>query len=226
MNRAELRFLPVLLCAPVILAQSYLTTTVAGTTRLLDGKPATNVPLRRPWGIAQDSAGNFYIADSGDNRVRRVDVNGNISTVAGNGVPGFSGDNGPATAAELYTPQGVALDSKGNLYIADYYNERVRKVVLSTGVITAVAGNGNYEYSGDGAVATAAGVDPFDVAVDSTGNLYIADYYNSRIRKYFDIGGIEHGGEQRQRPGDRFGAGRAAGNFGGCQRQRLFRRFL
>ncbi|HUA83172.1 MAG TPA: Ig-like domain-containing protein [Bryobacteraceae bacterium] len=183
MNRPKLRFLPVLLYAPAILAQSYLTTTVAGTSRLLDGDPATSVPLRRPWGIAQDSAGNFYFADSSDNRVRRVDVKGTISTVAGNGVAGFSGDGGPATAAELDTPQGVALDSNGNLYIADYYNERVRKVVLSTGVIATVAGNGNYQYSGDGAAATAAGVDPFDVAVDSTGNLYIADNYNSRIRK-------------------------------------------
>jgi trimeric autotransporter adhesin len=182
MNRCKLWVLAVL-CVPMLFAQSYLSTTVAGSSRLLDGNSATSVPLRRPWGMVQDSAGNFYFADSSDNRVRRVDVNGTISTVAGNGVAGSSGDGGPGTEAELNNPQGLALDTKGNLYIADYGNERIRKVVLATDVISTVAGSGNYQYSGDNAPATAAGVDPFDVAVDTNGNLYISDNYNNRIRK-------------------------------------------
>ena len=85
--------------------------------------------------------------------------------------------------AELNLPQGIALDSKGNLYVADYGNERVRKVVLSTGIITTIAGAGDYHFSGDGAAAVAAGVDPFDVAADSAGNVYIADNFNNRVRK-------------------------------------------
>lgn len=166
-----------------LLAQSYTASTYAGTDRLLDGHAANSVPLRYPWGMAQDAAGNIYFADDDDNRVRMVDVHGNISTVAGNGVPGFSGDGDKAINAELNGPQGIRLDGKGNLFIADYNNNVVRKVVLSTGIITTVAGNGDFHYSGDGGAAVSAGVDPFDVAVDAAGNLYIADYINNRIRK-------------------------------------------
>lgn len=172
-----------LLPASFAFAQSYTTSTYAGTDRLLDGHAANTVPLRYPWGMAQDAPGNIYFADTDDNRVRKVDVNGIISTVAGNGVPGFSGDGGQAIDAELDGPQGVRLDGSGNLFIADYVNEVIRKVVLATGVITTVVGNGDYEASGDGALATAAGIDPYDLAVDGAGNLYIADYYNNRIRK-------------------------------------------
>ncbi len=127
-----------------------------------------------------DSAGNLYIADTDNNRIRKVS-NGVITTVAGNGTQGFSGDNGPATSAQLYIPGGVAVDSAGNLYIADTYNNRIRKV--SNGVITTVAGNGTVGFGGDNGPATSAQLNtPVAVAVDSAGNLYIADTNNNRIR--------------------------------------------
>ena len=166
-----------------LFAQSYTATTVAGVSRLLDGNAAITVPLRAPWGAAQDAAGNIYIADRFDNRIRKVGTDGKISTIAGIGVAGFSGDGGPAPAAKLNSPQGLHLDGQGNLFIADYNNQRVRKLALSTGVITTVAGNGTLQASGDTGSATDAGVDPYDITLDSAGNLYIADYLNSRIRK-------------------------------------------
>lgn len=134
--------------------------------------------------MAQDAAGNIYFADASDNRVRRVGTDGKITTVAGTGVAGFSGDNGPAIQARLNTPEGIRLDAKGaNLYIGDYSNNRVRMVALSTGVITTVAGNGNFHYSGDKGPAIQAGLDPDDIAIDASGNIYIADYLNNRVRK-------------------------------------------
>jgi uncharacterized protein (TIGR03437 family) len=134
--------------------------------------------------MVQDAAGNAYFADSADNRIRKVDTSGNISTVAGTGVAGYDGENGKATGAAFDGPQGIALDTKGNLYIADYNNSVVRKVVLSTGITTTVAGMyGKFRYSGDGGPATSAGMDPYDVAVDAAGNLYISDFFNNRIRK-------------------------------------------
>src|SRR5271157_2356151 len=145
-----------------------------------DGGPATSASLTYPAGVAVDPAGNLYIADSYNNRIRKVS-GGTITTVAGNGAYGFSGDGGPATSASLYWPQGVAVDSAGNLYIADTGNQRIRKV--SGGTITTVAGNGAYRYSGDGGPATSASLEPRGVSVDSAGNLYIADSWNSRIRE-------------------------------------------
>jgi hypothetical protein len=128
-----------------------------------------------------DSAGNLYIADWQNNRIRKVS-NGVISTVAGTGTRGFSGDGGPATSAQLAYPQSVAVDSAGNLYIADTSNSRIRKV--SNGVITTVAGDGRFGFSGDNGPATSAQLNgPVGVAVDSAGNLYIADQVNQRIRK-------------------------------------------
>ena len=128
-----------------------------------------------------DSAGNLYIADTGNNRIRKVS-SGTITTVAGNGTQGFSGDGGPATRAHLNTPEGVALHSAGNLYIADTDNGVIRKV--SNGIITTVAGNGEYSFSGDGGPATSASLNsPFGVVIDSAGNLYIADYSNNNIRE-------------------------------------------
>jgi streptogramin lyase len=107
-----------------------------------------------------------------------------ITTVAGAESPFYNGDGGPATSATLTVPSGVAVDGSGNLYIADTGNFRIRKVSADTGVITTVAGNGNAGYSGDGGPATSASLSfPFGVAVDGSGNLYIADSYNNRIRK-------------------------------------------
>jgi uncharacterized protein (TIGR03437 family) len=155
-------------------------TSVAGNgTFSGDHGPATSAQLLFPWGVAADSAGNVYIADEGNNRIRKVS-GGVIATVAGSGSYGFSGDNGPATSAQLDLPRGVAVDSAGNLYIADYGNNRIRKV--SSGVITTVAGGGSS--LGDNGPATSAQLNsPSGVAVDSAGNLYIADSGNQRIRK-------------------------------------------
>jgi uncharacterized protein (TIGR03437 family) len=148
-----------------------------------DNGPATAAQLNTPYGVAVDSAGNLYIADSGNNVIRKLS-NGVITTVAGNGTSGYTGDNGPATSAQLNTPSWVAVDSAGNLYITDVGNNVVRKVSVSNGVITTVAGNGTYAFGGDNGPATgAAFYQPMGVAVDSAGNLYIADTGNQRIRK-------------------------------------------
>jgi sugar lactone lactonase YvrE len=146
-----------------------------------DGGQATAALLDTPTGVAVDTSGNLYIADSHNQRIRRVNAAGVISTVAGNGTAAFSGDGAAATSASMFLPEAVAVDAGGNLYIADTDNYRIRKV--SGGIITTVAGDGEQMYSGDGAAATAAGLDtPTGVAVDTSGNLYIADSHNQRIR--------------------------------------------
>jgi hypothetical protein len=163
--------------------QSGTITTVAGngTQRFSgDGGPATSAQLSWPYGLAVDAARNLYI--SGSERIRRVTPSGTITTVAGNGTQGFSGDGGPATSAQLYASRGVAVDAAGNLYIADHGNQRIRRVTQS-GTITTVAGNGTPGFSGDGGPATSAQVwYPQDVAVDPAGNLYITENGISRIR--------------------------------------------
>ena len=172
-----------LLGIPAALGQSYLIQTVAGTTRLKNGAPALSTPLRRPFGAVQDSNGNVYIADDLDSRILMVGTDGNIHVIAGTGVPGFSGDNGPALNATFDEPRNPYLDGKGGLYVVDYYNARVRLINLATKIVTTVAGNGKYPFSGDGGPAVSAGMDPSSVATDAAGNLYIADYSNNRIRK-------------------------------------------
>lgn len=147
-----------------------------------DGGAATSAQLNTPDAVAVDSSGNLYIADTFNNVVRKVTAAGIISTIAGTGAAGFGGDGGAATAAQLNGPQGIAVDSSGNVYVADTQNARVRKI--SGGAINTVAGNGTAGYGGDGSAATAAQLDdPIGLAVDSAGNLYIADFINSRIRK-------------------------------------------
>jgi hypothetical protein len=153
-----------------------------------DRGPATNAGLNSPQGVATDSAGNVYIADSHNNVVRKVTSStGLISTVAGNGQigsPGNVGDGGGATSAELNNPTGVALDRSDNLYIADTRNNLVRMVSASTGIITTIAGNGNYGFSGDGGPATSAAVQaPNALAIDKVGNLYVAAQGDGRVRK-------------------------------------------
>jgi trimeric autotransporter adhesin len=149
---------------------------------------ATAAKLNYPCGMAVDSAGSLYIADIENNRIRKVTSAGIISTVAGNGNKGYSGDGGPATLAKLNEPFDVAVDSAGNLYIADFLNGRVRKVTHA-GIISTVAGNGPGYYSGDGGLATAAGIGlPWSVTVDSAGNLYIAGNEDHRIRKVTPAG--------------------------------------
>jgi trimeric autotransporter adhesin len=153
-----------------------------------DGGLATEAELDTPVAVILDEAGNFYIADRHNNRIRKVITPTNvITTVVGSGLPpgngGFSGDNGPATAARLNHPIGLALDKAGNLYIADALNNRIRKIISATGVITTVAGDGSMAYGGDNGLATNAQLQPSDVVVDDEGNLYIADANNNRIRK-------------------------------------------
>ena len=161
-------------------------TTVAGTGTTGysgDNIAATSATLSSPYGVAVDGAGNLYIADYGNNRIRKVTPSGTITTVAGNGTYGYSGDGGPAISAELFVTLGVAVDASGNLYIADFGNHRIR-MVTPGGIITTVAGNGTPGYNGDNITATSAELYyPYGVAVDGTGNLYIADNYNHRIRK-------------------------------------------
>ena len=164
--------------------------TVAGGGSGGDGGPATEARLFFPRDVALDGAGNLYIADEGNNRIRKVDTAGVISTVAGNGTRGFGGDGGPAVAAQLHWPRGVALDGAGNLYIADTDNHRIRKVDAA-GVISTVAGDGTRGSGGDGGPAVAAQLDwPHGVALDGLGNLYIADRDNHRIRKVDAAGAI------------------------------------
>ena len=159
-------------------------TTIAGTGEegfSGDGGPAVQAYLNSPNDVAVDSAGNLYIADSDNSRIRKVDSSGVISTIAGTGEYGFGGDGGPAVLAQLKYPTGVVTDDTGNLYIAGYNNQRIRKVD-SSGIITTVAGSERGGFSGDGGPATAARLDyPKGVATDGAGNLYIADRY--RVRK-------------------------------------------
>jgi sugar lactone lactonase YvrE len=147
-----------------------------------DGGPATSAQLNSPRGLAVDS-GNLYIADSVNNRVRKVDLaTGTITTFAGTGVAGFSGDGGPATAAQLNGPAGVVVAS-GSLYIADFTGNRVRRVDLATGTITTFAGTGVAGFSGDGGPAAAAQLNTPRFLAVASGNLYITDSGNHRVRK-------------------------------------------
>jgi DNA-binding beta-propeller fold protein YncE len=150
-----------------------------------DGGPAARAELNQPFDVAFDGAGNLYLSDTANHRIRRVDAaTGTITTVAGDGTKGFAGDGGPATRARLDEPYGVVLDGAGNLYFADRLNRRVRRVDGRSGVITTVAGDGSKVASGDGGPAARAGlVEPNGVALDRAGRkLYIADEADNRVR--------------------------------------------
>lgn len=169
---------------------SGMITTVAGTGTpgfSGDNGPATSAELSGPVGVAANAAGDLFIADTGNNRIRRVFAgSGIIVTVAGSGTAGYSGDQGFATLAELNSPQSVALDPAGRLFIADTANNVVRSVDPETGLITTVAGNGSAAFSGDLGAATAASLNlPVSVAVDAADNIYIADSGNARVRKVY-----------------------------------------
>ena len=167
--------------------KQYIITKVAGNSSYNyggDGGLATNASLAHPYGVAIDSVGNIYISDSDNHCIRKVDKTGIITTIAGNGYNGYNGDGGLAINATMTNPHGVAIDSAGNIYFTDYYNCVIRKITISTGIITTVAGNGYYGFNGDGGLAINANLgNPTNVAVDSTGNIYIADSQFNRIRK-------------------------------------------
>jgi len=167
-------------------------TTVAGTGEpgyAGDGLTATSERLNLPRGVFADFAGNVYIADTYNHRVRKIDTAGTMTTVAGNGVAEFSGDGGPASAAGLYYPSGIFVNSDGAIYIADSFNDRIRKID-PTGTITTIAGTDDTGYAGDGGPALLAALNyPTGVVVDSLGNVFIADFGNNAIRR-IDSSGI------------------------------------
>jgi hypothetical protein len=183
--------------APTALPTSYINimSTVVGTGTSIssgDGGLATAGSIHSPRGIVFDVSGNYYIAEGDGCRVRKVTHStGYITTVVGTGSCSFSGDGGKGTAASLNYPWGIAVDSSGNIYIADSANHRVRLVTNSTGIITTVAGTGTSGYSGAGGAATSATLqDPRGIALDSSGNLYIADWSNSCVQKVTHATGI------------------------------------
>jgi len=147
--------------------------------------------LNSPQGICFDKYGALYIADGGNQRIRKVDAGGIIITIAGTGVSGFSGDSGPAINAQLGGIYGICTDTAGNIFVADWNNRRIRKIDKTTGVVMSVSGNGDSFYSTDNVDADSTGSDPFDVFADNIGNIFIADFTNNRIRK-IDVTGIIH----------------------------------
>jgi sugar lactone lactonase YvrE len=159
--------------------------TIAGTNTAGfsgDGEPAVSALLKTPTGLAVDACGDLFIADTGNNRIREINTNGIIMTVAGTNSAGFAGDGGPAVDAKLSAPVGVAVDAAGNLFIADMSNNRVRKVGPN-GIITTFAGTNAAGFSGDGGAATNARLDkPYGVAVDAYDDIFIADDQNARVR--------------------------------------------
>lgn len=148
-----------------------------------DGGQANAAQLNKPSSIALDKAGNVYITDFQNNVVRKVNAEGVITTIAGNGTEGYSGDGYKATAAQLHGPWGIAVDEAGNVYFSDKENHAIRKV-NTAGIITTIAGKGKAGYSGDKGLATAAMLDhPLGLAIDKAGNIYIADNSNTAVRK-------------------------------------------
>jgi hypothetical protein len=160
-----------------------------GSGGLGDGGPATAATMNQPYGVAVDNAGNFYVSEANNSRIRKVTPGGIITTIAGTGVDGYSGDGGPATAAQISFPYGITVDSSGNIYFAETLNHCIRKI-NAAGIISTVAGTGVAGYNGDGIQASNAQLNvPGSVAVDVSGNIYIADSRNYRVRK-IDNGGI------------------------------------
>ena len=191
------------------IAKKGVTTTVCGQGRYGfagDGGPAFRAKLHKPRAVAVDGKGNLFVADAYNNRVRKIDRDGIITTVAGTGERDFGGDGGPATEASLFFPSGLAVDNKGNLYISDRGNNRIRRVDRD-GIITTFAGSGAFDFNGDGGPATEAALRwPLGIAIDLHGNLFIADSFNRRVRMVDTNGvivtvvGIKDGASQNGEP--------------------------
>lgn len=166
--------------------KSGIITTVAGTGSPGyngDNIPATNAELNVPSNLSVDMGGNIYVADYDNGRIRKIDRSGIIHTIAGDSTQGYSGDNGPATAAELNRPLGVYADVYGNIYIGDTYNNVIRKINAG-GIISTIAGTGAYGFSGDGGLATLADLnEPIGITMDASGDIYFSDFVNNRIRR-------------------------------------------
>ena len=170
-----------------------ITTILGGTNHTTgyagDGGPVQGATFTAIVGLASDMAGNWYIADAGNNVIRKVNSAGIITTIAGNGTRGYSGDGGPATAAQLNKPADIAFDNVGNIYICDTYNNVIRKINTS-GIISTIAGYGDLGYSGDNGPALQATFNlPLKIVVDNANNLYVTDYVNQVIRK-ISAGGV------------------------------------
>ena len=147
-----------------------------------DSGPAVEAQISSSNHLVADRSGNLYIADTGNQRIRKVDANGIITTIAGTGEAGFSGDGGPATDAQLNAPSAIAIDNTGNLYIADFVNHRIRKIDAE-GIITTIAGTGEPRFNGDGLPALESNIgEPCGVDVDKDGNVFIGDQVNGRMR--------------------------------------------
>ena len=174
-------------------AHAQIITTIAGSDSISlgDGGPATACELYNPSDVAIDTAGNIYIADGSNNRIRKVNTSGIITTIAGTGTAGYNGDGIAATLAELSYPSSIALDGSGNIYICDDHNFRIR-MINTSGIITTIAGTGTSGYNGDNIAATSAQItSSAGIAVDGSGNVYISDIGNNRIRKISPVtGGI------------------------------------
>jgi hypothetical protein len=170
---------------------SGIITTVAGNGLLGysgDGGIATLAQINLPRGLAVDLSGNLYIADNGNHCIRKVNTSGIITTIAGDGNPGFSGDGGLATSAQLYSPNDIDVDALGNVYIVDFMNHKLRKI-NTLGIINTIAGTGVGGFSGDGGNALSAQLNgPCAIALDTSKNIYISDYINNRIRKIDKFG--------------------------------------
>jgi sugar lactone lactonase YvrE len=168
-------------------------TTIAGSTAGFSGDsgPASSAQLNLPTALALDDAGNLYLADTGNHRIRKISTAGIITTIAGTGTQGFSGDTGPATSAAIDSPTGLAVDAANNLYLADTHNHRIRRIDATSGIITTIAGAGTAGFSGDTSAAAKATLSlPHGLFIDANGNLYLADTANHRIRRIDATTGI------------------------------------
>lgn len=177
----------------ILIAQGIISTKAGdGITEYLgDGGPALQSEMASPSAICVDANHNFYIADRFNHRIRKINAANIITTIAGTGNNGYSGDNGPATSAKLDIPTGIAIDAAGNLYITEYNNHTIRKIDHNTQVITTICGNGVPGYNGDGVQASTAQLyRPGLLCVDGSGNIYIPDTYNNRIRKITAATGV------------------------------------